>query len=53
MPRTYHVTVQTPSGRTSFVTPADNGVHAITQALSIYPDATKAMAKPINTSILG
>lgn len=43
----YHVTVHTPNGRTSYITPARNGVHAVTDALGMFPDAKAAKAKPI------
>lgn len=43
----YHVTVHTPNGRTSYITPSRNGVHAISIALDMFPDAKAVKAKPV------
>ena len=43
----YHVTVHTPEGRTSYITSARNGVHAVSEALGMFPNAKAAKAKPV------
>jgi len=49
----YHVTVHTPEGRTSYITPARNGVHAVCEALGMFPNAKAAKAKPVTQHAAG
>lgn len=45
--RAYQITVHTPNGRTSYIAPARNGIHAVSEALGMFPNAKAAKAKPV------
>lgn len=45
--RAYHVAVYTPSGRTSFITPAQHGSYVFDATFDRFPDAKTIMVKPV------
>lgn len=51
--QSYLVTVHTPEGRTSYIATARNGVHAVSEALGMFPNATTAKAKPVTQHAAG